>query len=112
MEIKEIEKEIIKFRDERNWQQFHTLKDLLLGLKIECSELAELFLWKREAEIKAVPIEKIENELADIFIYLNYLSRYFNIDLEKALLEKIRINGEKYPVDKSFGVNKKYNELD
>lgn len=111
MDIKELQTQIIKFRDERNWKQFHTLKDLLLGLNIECAELSELFLWKSETEIKEVENSKIENEIADIYIFLNYLSTYFNIDIEKAVTDKIKINSEKYPIDKSFGSNKKYDEL-
>ena len=87
------------------------MKDLLLGLQIECSELSELFLWKNDQEILDVPKEKIENELADIFIFLSYLANNFDIDLEKAVLDKIRINDKKYPIEKSYGINKKYNEL-
>lgn len=111
MEIKELQTQIIKFRDERNWQQFHSLKDLLIGLNIECAELSELFLWKSETEIKEIEKSKIENEIADIYIFLNYLSQYFNIDIEKAVVDKMKINGNKYPIDKSFGSNKKYDEL-
>lgn len=111
MDIKELQTQIIKFRDERNWQQFHSLKDLLLGLNIECAELSELFLWKSESEIKGVEKNKIENEIADIYIFLNYLSQHFDIDIEKAVGDKIKINSKKYPVEKSFGSNKKYDEL-
>ncbi|MBI3512213.1 MAG: nucleotide pyrophosphohydrolase [Bacteroidetes bacterium] len=111
MTTKEIEKQIISFRDERNWEQFHSLKDLLLGLNIECAELSELFLWKSEEEIEKIPKEKIEQELADIFIFLNYISHHFDIDLEKAVTGKLKLNAEKYPVEKSFGSNKKYDQL-
>ena len=111
MDIKELQTEIIKFRDERNWKQFHSLKDLLLGLNIECAELSELFLWKSQSEIEKIETSKIENEIADIYIFINYLSSHFNIDIEKAVNEKIKVNNQKYPVDKSFGSNKKYNEL-
>lgn len=111
MDIKELQAQILKFRDERNWIQFHSLKDLLLGLNIECSELSELFLWKSEAEINIIETSKIENEIADIYIFINYLSSHFGIDIEKAVKEKIEINRKKYPIDKSFGSNKKYDEL-
>jgi|GEM_PF-1352540 len=111
MNIKELEHQIIKFRDDRNWKQFHTLKDLLLGLNIECSELSELFLWKSQTEIKEVPKTKIKNELADIYIFLSYLSNHFEVDLEKAIIDKIKLNSQKYPIDKSYGSNRKYNEL-
>lgn len=111
MEIKELEEVIINFRDERDWKQFHSLKDLLIGMNIEVSELSELFLWKTQNQISDVPKGKIENELADIYIFLNYLAKHFCIDLEKAVLDKIEINGKKYPVSKSYGSNKKYNEI-
>lgn len=111
MDIKELQTQIIKFRDERNWKQFHSLKDLLLGLNIECAELSEIFLWKSETEISEVETSKIENEIADIYIFLNYLSNHFDIDIEKAVTDKININSKKYPVDKSFGSNKKYDKL-
>lgn len=111
MEINQIKDLIIAFRNARNWQQFHLLKDLILGLNIETAELSELFLWKSEEQISEVDKSKIENELADIFIFLVYLSEHFNIDLQKSILDKIQINEVRYPVDKSYGSNKKYNEL-
>jgi NTP pyrophosphatase (non-canonical NTP hydrolase) len=111
MEMDQLQKQIVKFRDDRNWRQFHSLKDLIIGLGIEHAELSELFLWKSETEIAQIPKDKIENEIADIFIFLTYLTTHFNINLEKAITEKLAINEKKYPVDKSFGSNKKYNEL-
>jgi len=111
MEIKDLSKQIIEFREQRDWEQFHKIKDLLLGLDIEVSELMELFLWKSEGEIGEIPKEPIKHELADIFIYLTYIAEKFDINLEEAILEKIVLNGQKYPVSKSFGSHKKYNEL-
>jgi len=75
------------------------------------SELMELFLWKSDSEIDQVPKEKIKHELADIFIYLAYVAEKFDIDFEEAIVEKIKLNGEKYPVEMSYGSNKKYSEL-
>lgn len=109
--ISEIQKEILKFRDERDWKQFHKIKDLLLGLNIEVGELQELLLWKNEQEQSAIDKEKVENELADIFIFLVYLSEHFQVDLIQAVKSKIELNKSKYPVEKSKGSNKKYNEL-
>lgn len=106
-----LKQRIIEFREQRNWKQFHTIKDLLIGLNIEVAELQELFLWKNEEGIKEIKQEKIEEELADIFIFLTYLSEHFQIDLLKAISEKLTKNENKYPVDKSWGSNKKYNEL-
>jgi NTP pyrophosphatase (non-canonical NTP hydrolase) len=110
-DINELVSKIVEFRDERNWTQFHSLKDLLLGLNIEIGELQELFLWKSDSEIETVDISKIENEIADISIFLIYICKHFNIDLLKAISEKIDINALKYPVEKSRNSNKKYTEL-
>lgn len=71
----------------------------------------ELFLWKSNDEIKEVSKEKIKHELADIFIYLAYIAEKFDVDLEDAIVEKIELNGQKYPGSKSFGSHKKYDEL-
>jgi NTP pyrophosphatase (non-canonical NTP hydrolase) len=103
---------IIKFRNDRDWGQFHTSKDLCLGLNIEVSE--ELFLWKDDKELKETinnKKESIGDELADIFIFLAYLSNDLNIDLNEVINRKIDENGIKYPIAKSRGSNKKYNEL-
>jgi len=111
MDLKEIEKKVIDFRDERNWKQFHQVKDLLLGLNIEVAELQELFLWKSEEQQSEIDGEKIKDELADIGIFLVYICNHYNIDLTEAISEKLEKNRLKYPVDKSRNSNKKYNEL-
>lgn len=111
MHISELEKEIIAFRDARNWQQFHTVKDLLLGLNIEVAELAELFLWKNDGEIAQVDKQEVADELADIFVFLNYLAAHFDIDLTQAVVQKLHKNKLKYPIDKSYNSNKKYNQI-
>lgn len=111
MDFKEIEQKVIDFRKERNWEQFHQIKDLLLGLNIEVSELQELFLWKTAEQQTEIDKEKIKDELADIAIFLIYISKHYNIDLLNAISNKIDKNGIKYPVDKSRNSNKKYNEL-
>ena len=104
---------ILKFRNNRDWGQFHTIKDLCLGLNIEVSELQEIFLWKDDKELNKTinnRKESIEDELADIFIFLAYLSNDLNIDLNEVINRKIDKNGNKYPVSESRGSNKKYNE--
>jgi NTP pyrophosphatase (non-canonical NTP hydrolase) len=111
---KETFEKIMSFRNDREWKQFHTVKDLCLGLNIEVSELQEIFLWKTDEQIEAIKEtsrEKIEDELADVFIFLAYLCNDFNIDLESAVQKKLDRNNKKYPVTKSKGSNKKYNEL-
>ena len=109
--INELMKKIIEFRDERNWAQFHSLKDLLMGLNIEVGELQELFLWKSDSEIEGVDVSMVENEIADISIFLFYICNHFQIDLIKAISEKIDINAQKYPVEKSRNSHKKYTDL-
>ncbi len=109
--LSEIQDLILKFREDRDWNQFHKIKDLLLGLNIEVSELQELFLWKSKQEVENIDKAKIENEIADIFIYLTYIAAEFDVDLLKAVEEKIKLNSEKYPISKSKGSNKKYTEL-
>jgi NTP pyrophosphatase (non-canonical NTP hydrolase) len=111
MDFKEVENKVIQFRDERNWAQFHQIKDLLLGLNIEVGELQELYLWKSAEQQTQTDQEKIKDELADIAIFLIYISRHHNIDLLEAISAKVDKNTAKYPVDKSINSNKKYNEL-
>lgn len=110
-ELDDIKKLILDFRNNRDWKQFHKTKDLLIGLGVEVSELNELFLWKSENEIKTISNEKIEDEIADIFIFLTYICDEFNINLKNAVVKKLNKNELKYPLDKSKGSNKKYNEL-
>jgi len=109
--FKEIKELILQFRDDRDWKQYHTIKDLLIGMNIEVGELQELFLWKSDDDIKQIPKSNIENEIADIFIFLIYICDEFDIDLDRAIRKKLKLNNEKYPVEKSKGSNKKYNEL-
>lgn len=106
----------VRFRDERDWEQFHTLKDLALGLQIEAAELAELFLWKRDDEQKAAledPAfrERLADEMADVQTFLLYLSHATGIDLDEAVRAKLAKNAEKYPVDRARGSARKYDRL-
>lgn len=111
MDFREIEKRVIQFRNDRNWEQFHQIKDLLLGLNIEVSELQELFLWKSKEQQADIKIDNIKDEVADIAIYLIYISKHYGIDLLDAIQDKIDKNSIKYPVEKSRNSNKKYTEL-
>jgi len=103
--------ELIKFRDERNWEQFHNSKDLALALSIEAAELNELFLWKTVEESEDVDKQKIKEELADIFAFALLLSRKHGFNVKDIVLEKIRKNGLKYPVGKSRNIATKYTDL-
>jgi NTP pyrophosphatase (non-canonical NTP hydrolase) len=105
---KELQKALVVFRDERDWEQFHNPKDLALALSIEAAELNELFLWKRSEEAN---VEKVKDELADVLAYALLLANKYNFDVNEIVLNKIKKNAEKYPVEKSKGTSKKYNEL-
>ena len=107
-DIEEITQALIKFRDERDWKQFHNPKDLSLAISIEAGELLELFLWKNAEEAK---VEKVKEELADIFAYALLLAEKYQFDVKQIILDKIAKNAEKYTVDKAKGTAKKYNEL-
>jgi len=103
--------ELHRFRDARDWKQFHTTKDLALALSIEAAELNELFLWKTVEESEKVDKAKLKEELADVFAYALMLAGKHNLDVKEIVLDKICRNNEKYPVEKSKGSAKKYNEL-
>ena len=107
-EIKKITDAIIKFRDERDWEQFHNSKDLALAISIEASELLELFLWKGNEE--ADP-EKLKEELADVLTFCFLLAEKHGLDIQEIIELKISQNADKYPVEKSKGPAKKYSEL-
>jgi NTP pyrophosphatase (non-canonical NTP hydrolase) len=103
--------ELVKFRDERNWSQFHNTKDLALAISIEAAELNELFLWKSTEECENVDRNKLKEELADVFAFALLLAGKHGFDVKEIVLEKIKKNGEKYPIDKAKGTAKKYDEL-
>jgi NTP pyrophosphatase (non-canonical NTP hydrolase) len=107
-ELKRITEAITKFRDKRDWEQFHNPKDLAVALNIEAGELLEAFLWKKSSE--ADP-EKVKEELADIFNYAFLLAEKYDFDIEEIILEKLQSNTEKYPVEKAKGSSKKYTDL-
>ena len=103
--------EIVRFRDERNWKQFHTPKDLALSLCLEAAELLEVFQWSGTDLYCEEKKERIKEELADVVHYCVLLADVCDIDLDSASREKLQRNREKYPVEKAYGVSKKYSEL-
>ena len=97
-----------KFRDERDWAQFHNAKDLAAGLSIEAAELLEQFLWKQPKEADPA---KVQAELADVLTFALLLAHEQKIDLTQAITQKLAENAVKYPVEKAKGRATKYDEL-
>lgn len=116
MNLGHVLKEINQFSTERSWDQFHSIKNLAMALSVESSELLEIYQWLSEEESNdlsnTVLIAKSRDEVADIFIYLIKIADKLNIDLEEAVLEKLKQNSVKYPVEKSRGNSKKYDEIE
>lgn len=110
-ELDEVIKKLIKFRDERDWEQFHNSKDLALAISIEAAELNELFLWKTAEESEKVDLKRLKEELADILSYAFLLAEKHGLNPFEIIAEKIKINAEKYPVEKAKGTATKYTEL-
>ena len=114
-ELSNMRQAAARFAEERDWGQFHTPKDLALGLTLEAAELAELMQWKNGEELRehlAANREALEDELADVLWYTLLLAHYQDIDLAAAFERKLAKNAEKYPVAKSRGSARKYTELD
>ena len=107
-------KKILAFRDARDWKQFHNPKDLAISLVLEAGEVMEHFQWKSKEEVEEyvkTHKEHIGEELADVQNYLLLLSHDLGIDLEKAVLKKMKKNALKYPIHKAKGKHTKYNKL-
>ena len=107
-DIHDLQGRILQFRDERNWAQFHTPKDVAMCLSVEAAELLELFLWKKPEETP--PLERIREELADVLYSALLLASHYQIDVHRAVVYKLAKNAEKYPVAESWGKNQKYDE--
>jgi NTP pyrophosphatase (non-canonical NTP hydrolase) len=110
-EIHDITKALVDFRDEREWKQFHDTKNLATALSIEVAELNELFLWKTIRESEEVDLERLKEELADVFAYAFLLAEKHHLDVKQIVMNKIKRNAEKYPVEKAKGTATKYTEL-
>ena len=107
---------LIEFRDARDWRQFHSLKNLVLSLNLESSELLELSQWKDDAQFEAALSEpefkaRLAEECADVLLYLLLICDHAEIDLGRAASEKIDANTAKYPVEKARGNARKYTEF-
>jgi NTP pyrophosphatase (non-canonical NTP hydrolase) len=110
-ELEEIVKALIKFRDERDWKQFHDSKNLASAISIEAGELNELFLWKNTKTGENVDKDRLKEELADIFSYAFLLAEKHGFNIKEIIFEKLLKNTEKYPIAKAKGTAKKYADL-
>lgn len=115
-DLQELAAEVLNFRNARDWQQFHSLRNLIVSLNLEAGELLELTQWKSDAEIAALPCdpeaaEALRDECADILLYLLLIADKAGIDLAAAARAKLAKNAAKYPVDKAYGSRTKYNRL-
>ncbi len=106
-DLNEVTQALLDFRDERDWAQFHNPKDLALALNIEAGELLESYLWKSAEQANEA---EIREELADVFAYAFLLADRYGFDVKQIVLEKIKKNALKYPVEKAKGSAKKYTE--
>lgn len=103
--------EVLKFRDDRNWKQFHNPKDLAISVSLEAAELLEVFQWSAKDVRCAEKNDKIKEELADVVIYCILMADACGLELDEIVREKLKKNNEKYPVEKAFGSRAKYTEL-
>ena len=109
--IKELQEKIVAFRDDRNWKQFHNPKDLAISISLEAAELLEVFQWSGSDTSNNNKQEKIKEELADVINYCVLMADVCGLDIDEIVQEKIRVNNEKYPIDKAKGKSDKYNKL-
>ena len=117
MPLRQLTAELLRFRDERNWAQFHSLRQLIVSLNLEAAELLELTQWKSDAEMADLPVdaasrEALCDECADVLLYLLLIAENAGIDLEAAARAKLVKNAAKYPADKAWGTSRKYDQLE
>ena len=103
--------EVLKFRDDRDWKQFHNPKDLAISINLESAELLEIFQWSADDLVCGDKLDRIKEELADVVNYCILMADSCGIDLDEIVRDKIKRNSEKYPVEKAFGSKEKYTEL-
>lgn len=108
---KEIYEEVIKFNNDRDWDQFHNGKDLTLSLNLEASELLEIYQWSATDLECNDKIDKIKEELADVFLYAIQIAQHYNLDIDEIIKAKLKRNAEKYPVSKAKSNKEKYTKL-
>lgn len=102
---------IKKFRDDRDWLQFHNPKDLAISINLEASELLEIFQWSGEDLECKEKLDRIKEELADVLCYCVLMADRCGLDMDEIIREKMQKNSEKYPVEQAYGSSEKYTEL-
>lgn len=111
LDLQPVLDDIIAFREERDWEQFHTPKDLAISISLEAAELLEAFQWSG-ADTSGIGCEaKVREELADVLIYCMYLADAMGLDPIEIMREKLEVDRAKYPVEASRGLARKYTEL-
>lgn len=108
---KETIEQVLKFRDDRNWKQFHNPKDLALSISLEAAELLEVFQWSGSDTVCESKKDKIKEELADVLVYCIHMADACGLDMDEIIQEKMKKNSEKYPIEKAKDTAKKYNEF-
>ena len=103
--------QVLKFRDERNWNQFHNPKDLAISICLEAAELLETFQWSGADTQCDEKKDKIREELADVLNYCILMADACGLDMDEIVQDKIKKNAQKYPVEKAYGHKEKYTEL-
>ncbi len=113
-DLDNIKQQLREFAKERDWDQFHSPKNFSMALIVECAELVEHFQWLTDDQSKhlsAETLDEVSLEMADIMIYLIRLADKLDVDLLQSVERKIKLNAVKYPIEKSKGIAKKYNQL-
>lgn len=116
IDLEKLNQAIEKIVHDRDWDQFHSVKNLSMALSVESSELLEIFQWQTEEQSNQTKLDpkvlaKVEDEVADIFVYLMRIVSKTDIDLEQVVLNKLKKNESKYPVESAKGNSKKYTEF-
>lgn len=111
MDFEKAQQEVLAFRDARDWEQFHTPKDLALSITLEAAELLEVFQWSGTDLICEEKHRQAQEELADVIIYCIYMAKALNVDIGQIIHNKIVVNETKYPVGKAKGRSEKYTHL-
>ena len=109
-DLDDLRRRVAAFRDERDWAQFHSPRNLAMAISVEAAELLEIFLWRDSPELSAERLAAVRDEMADVCAYLLSLADVLGVDLGAALIDKLERNAQKYPADLVRGSARKYTE--